>query len=550
MISGLFILSLLSGFSGAILSRERYARFVSFLIATISLALLCNLFQNMQDGFAQPAIWSLLDYKQIHINLNLSSNAHNYSVLFPFLIMTFLSLLYTYFVPKEERRGRLSSLMLVSSAFLMLPICSDNFVVLVVGSSLCGISGIYIINDFSGKKNYVFYTLVADMSLFAAMGIIYSSTSNTDLDTLSYYAQTNQHTELTSLLLLLGIGIKSGLFLFHNQIFSYANLKFNRLIFMNYCVAPACGLVIFSKTAVLLSPNHIGGSILLILSFCSILYGVIGGLIYDNLKEKALCLNMLLWGFFFAVSILFPIINFSIFSWIFVLFFLINLWIAMVSQSCSEEIYISRLGGTWKKLPQLLLIAPILTVALSQQILTQVDSCGWLGWGLIVILLVIIPYLMHQIFLGRCECDEMVWAFMHSPSLFLLFPLYALPLFLIFQYQFSWELVIIFAIVILLTLINPLQVLSNLYERDDIQLSDFFERFYEVVLLAPLSILGRVLWLTVDFLLIERTILSSILHFRNILINFSAQMHSCQLIGYLLTIGLGLGIILILGVIY
>ena len=80
----------------------------------------------------------------------------------------------------------------------------------------------------------------------------------------------------------------NSLFLFHKQIFSYADLSFNRLIFLNYCVAPACGLIIFHKTSILFYASDVGQIILLVLSLLSILYGLCGTLIYDNLKEKAL----------------------------------------------------------------------------------------------------------------------------------------------------------------------------------------------------------------------------------------------------------------------
>ena len=42
------------------------------------------------------------------------------------------------------------------------------------------------------------------------------------------------------------------------------------------------------------------------------------------------------------------------------------------------------------------------------------------------------------------------------------------------------------------------------------QEEDYFEKLYNAVIITPIKILGRILWLLVDFILIERTIISSL----------------------------------------
>ena len=541
MISGLFVLLLLIGFSGMLLSREYYARFVSLLILLTGFAMLLNMGYHMQMGTSQHAVWNLLNYNHLHVDLDLSSSANHYTLIRPFFLMMFFSLLHTYYTPLEERRGRLSSLILVVMAFLILLVCADNLLMLVVSASLCGIGGIYIVNDFSGKKTYVFYTLVADMSLFAAMSIIYSATSSVDLSALSSFAEHHKYRDLAALLMLLGIAVKSGLFLFHKQIFSYADLSFNRLIFLSYCVSPACGLIIFYKTSSLLYASDVSQMMLLSLSILSMIYGLGGALVYDSLKEKALSINMLLWGSLFTQALLYHSDIFPFGGLLIVLFYLLNFLLAEVYLAGSEEVYVSRLGGTWKKLPLLLLAFVALSLAVLHILLTK-SSAEFSIWQIdIVIVMVLCSYLIHQIFFGDNACDEKVWAFMKHPPFLL-----QLPVFIGVGYSFyystvlSWMMLLVGSGFLLLIFAHPLRKLACLYERDELQLNEFFERFYEIILLAPLNIMGRVLWLTVDFLLIERTILSSFAHTRNALINLSSRMHSCRLIGYILTTLLGI----------
>jgi len=548
MIANLFVLLLLIGFSGMFMSREYYARFVSLLILLAGFFMLLNLGYHMQVGTTQYAVWSLLNYDHLRIDMDLSSHTNHYVLIMPFFLMMFFSLMYTYYTPLEERRGRLSSLMLIIMAFLMLLACADNLLILIVSASLCGIGGIYIVNDFAGKKTYVYYTLVADMSLFAAISIIYSATSDVDLSALLSFAKEHKYRDLSALLMLLGVAIKSGLFLFHKQIFSYADLSFNRLLFLSHCVSPACGLIIFYKMSSLFYASDIAQMVLLTLSILSILYGVGGALIYDNLKEKALSINMLLWGSLFVQALMYRTDIFPFGSLLIVLFYLLNFLLAEVYLAGSEEIYISRLGGTWKKLPLLILAFFTLMIAILHTLLVRVYAGFSFWWVDIVIVMLLSSYLIHQIFFSINSCDEKVWAFMKHPPFLLQIPVF-IGVFGAFYFNadFYWTLPLLLGLFLLLLVIHPLRQISALYERDELQLSEFFERFYEVVLLAPLSIMGRVLWLTVDFLLIERTILSSLSHFRNVLINLSSRLHSCRLIGYILTTLLGIILMFIFG---
>lgn len=548
MISSLFVLLLLIGFSGMLLSREYYARFVSLLVMLTGLAMLMNMGYHMQIGTTQQVVWNLLNYDHLRVDLDLSTTANHYALIMPFFLMMFFSLLHTYYTPLEERRGRLSSLMLVVMAFLMLLICADNFLILIVSASLCGIGGIYIVNDFAGKKTYVFYTLVADMSLFAAMSIIYSATSNVDLSAIISFSEYHKYRDLAALLMLLGISIKSGLFLFHKQIFSYAALSFNRLIFLSYCASPACGLILFYKMSSLFYASDMCQTILLTLSILSVAYGLGGALIYDSLKEKALSINMLLWGSLFIQALVYHNNIFPFSGLLIVLFYLLNFLLAEIYISGSEEVYISRLGGTWKKLPMLLLAFFALSLAILHVLITNAYAGFSIWWIEIAIVMILCSYLIHQIFFGANACDEKVWAFMKHPPFLLQIPVFVgVAYAFYYNTEYSWLLLCGFGLLILLVIIHPLRKLAYWYERDELQLSEFFERFYEVVLLAPLSIMGRVLWLTVDFLLIERTILSSLAHTRNALINLSSHMHSCRLVGYILTTLLGIILMFILG---
>ena len=151
MISKLFILLLAAGFLAVILPKERYSRFVSVLLFAVGGLLLFNFYENWQLGGKHPSVYRVLEYKQLYLDIDLSSSPALYALDFPFFSMAVLSLYNTMFSLQEEQRGRLGSLILLDVAFLFLLICSNNLLLLLVGSSLIGIVGLYIINKFESK---------------------------------------------------------------------------------------------------------------------------------------------------------------------------------------------------------------------------------------------------------------------------------------------------------------------------------------------------------------------------------------------------------------
>ena len=80
------------------------------------------------------------------------------------------------------------------------------------------------------------------------------------------------------------------------------------------------------------------------------------------------------------------------------------------------------------------------------------------------------------------------------------------------------------------------------YEHEFIQTADLFSDFYRVFIIGPVKILGRVLWLTIDFLLIERTIINSLYRLVAVLINVFRRIHADSRIAWPLFILLGAGL--------
>ena len=549
MISNIFALLLSSGLASMIFFRERYSRFLSLLLLVMGGVLLFNFYENWQFGTTHSTIYRILEYKKLYLDIDLSSSAQRYALILPFFVLGICSLYNTLFSSQEEQRGHLSSLIMIDISFLILLACSNNLLLLLAGSALMGVVGLYIINNFESKKTYIFYNLTADMALFTAFCIIYASQGSVSVNVLPQYLTSGSHVQLSTALILLGVAIKSGLFMFHNQIFSYRDLNFNRLIFLNYCVTPAAGLLLFAKMLVLFTSSDLIKIIVYVLAGASMLYGFLGALIYDNIKEKALSLNVLLWGFIYGYAISAGDFSLSCVGWILFLFYLLNAWLQLVVSSFSDEIYISKMGGSWRRLISLQAIGILLAVCLFQRLDFMNESINtgkiWLQ-TLSGGLLIVVPYVFRQIFYGETHCDERVWAFLKNPGLITTTLFGGLCIWIICQCgYFSWILVAVALFCVAFIWFNPLRFLADWYERDEIQLSEFFEHFYEYVVVAPLNILGRILWLTVDFLLIERTIINSFSNVTGVLIRVSEKIHTPRAWEYVIMTAAGLLIMFI-----
>ena len=538
MISNIFALLLGTGLASMILFRERYSRFLSMSLLVIGVLLLFNFYENWQFGTSHTRIFRVFEYERLSLELNFSSSAALYAMIFPFFLMSVLSLYNTLTSVQEAQRGRLSSLIMLNLAFLLLLACSSNLLIILACSSLMGVFGLFIVNNMESKKSYIFYNLTSDMALFTAFSIVYTARQSVDLSALNQYALSGSAPHLVGVLILLSLAIKSGLFLFHNQIFSYRHLSFNRMILLNYCVVSAASLILLSKMSVLFSSLEVCRLLIYVLAGLSMLYGFLGALVYDNIKEKALSLNVLLWGFIYGYVISSRNASVVSLSWLLVLFYLFNWCLQQVVRSFSDEIYISKMGGCWRRLPLLQFMMIVLSAALLQFLgaLDEKNLGGaiWL-WLLSGSILIVVPYLFVQIFYGENHCDERVWAFLKNPSMICWVPFVSLCILIMVQCgYYSWSLACGFLFMIGLAWLNPLHRVADIYEKDEIQLAEFFDRMYEYIIVAPLNILGRILWLTVDFLLIERTIINSFSNLTEFLIRVSKKVHTPRPVEYVL----------------
>ena len=458
----------------------------------------------------------------------------------PFFIVTSVILLFNTFLPSEEKRQRLGCLTCLKLAALTLLICSENAIQLLVSACIIDILGFYIINDSRVRRKYIFYNLLADMGLFMLFALLWGYIHTIKLSDFSLYTGKGEHKDLVCILLLLCLFIKSGLFMFQTPLQKWKRLGMNRIMMLSYLSTPIAGIIILDKTVVLLPLSGYSLPLLYIFGTASVLWGMAGVLLMNELRRNAVYFNMMFYGavyFLFAQG--FRLEN-PLFSLLLICGFLLNGCWLLVQMGASNENHISSMGGFISGLKLTLCITLLVLIAYGQTLLKLYPEYP-VGVALVGTALMIAgSSLLSRIYLGKSCADERVLALLHNPGFVFGGTLATLAVGVIWiNKEFSPVLWGIMALFLLLFGTDAFRFVRKAYTVEAIQKTDMFSGFYRIFVVGPVKVLGRVLWLTVDFLIIERTVINSLHRLLMILINIFRRLHTDSYWSYLLFFLLG-----------
>lgn len=527
MIIKIFLLLIAGGCASALFHGKKLSKFLSLVLAAVSLVLLVNLYQNWQLGFTDKFTYDWVYSQYYPVKINLFSTSAHYALIFPFFIIAVISMLFNSFFPQEEKSLRINGLTSLSLAALILLICSENVIQLLVSACVIDIFGFYMINDSASRRKYIFYNLIADMGLFMLFALIWGYINSIQLTDFGKYAKLGAHKDLVCILLLLCLFIKSGLFMFQTPLMDWKTLEMNRISLLSYLSTPVVGLIILSKTQALLPLSDYSQPLLHFFAAASIAWGVLGILFMDELRQKAIYFNMMLYGLLYGLFAAGFLPSVPLFASLVLCGFLLNVCWLMVAIGSSNETYVSAMGGFLKGLKLTFAITLVVVVAYLQVLLELAITYPYWACFFGGALLIGVSYVMHQIYLGRSHADERVLALLKNP--FIVYGSITLGVAVTILYDnrpYSMALAVAFASTLLLVYLSPLRALSRVYDNEYIQSTNWFSDFYRLFLIGPVKILGRVLWLTIDFLIIERTVINSLHKVVMILINVFRNLHA------------------------
>lgn len=546
MILQLFLNLLLVAVLALLIMQTGHRRIWSFLLLIFGAFMAWRLFQVFPLHLHETAVFSWLPYPDLHADLNLSTTHSLEQMLVPLSFIA-AALLYLNLIYSSETNHLSVNILvcLFAAAFILLA-GSRDFIQLMGGSSSYTVLGFYLINRREDRQKFVFYNFLAEMALFTALAVVYSKLGTISLSGLNEYDALGYHKDLVALLILIAIIAKSGLFLFQNQLLDWQNLTFNRIITLSFLTTPLAGMVLFIKLQPLLQISPFAIPLFKVILALSLLWGFCGALVIDSIKAKALYLNLMFYSLAFAWLEQNPAALENGLFYVMAAVGGINVTLMMVNVSSSNEHYVSLMGGFWKQLKFTLFLswlAALVFVGLLWKNYTPELRYIFIPYAGLT--LIALAHIWYNIYFGREHADERVAALLKNTNALFWLPLILGFAAVVWKFKLydNFAVLGITAATIALSLTGLMRFLNPLAEIDSFQEADWLTRIYHSLFLMPLRVLGRILWLAVDFVVIERTVIGSISETTSLLVRGLRKVQTALWMNYLLMALIGFGII-------
>ncbi|MBE6451411.1 MAG: hypothetical protein E7016_05550 [Alphaproteobacteria bacterium] len=494
----------------AIFSLLRFRpKFDKFIIAGLTVACLwvfnrfCLDWQLVTESIT-TLVWD--SSKSGDVKIDIVSNRYNYMLIFPFFVITLLSLLNNLLFKFEDKKRIFSAILILNLLSLILLISTTNLVGIITFVFVIDILSQFFINNTYASRRYSIYNLIADMGLFMIMAMLKGKLDNLEIGNIAHYYETGRHRDFIMFAVMISLFIKFGFFLFQSYLLDLKNTKFHKLILILYLSTPMVALILVMKLYPLLVVSPSFDLCLNIILALTMFWGTIGTIVANNLKEKTVYLNMML------ISMVVKLLQgvdfvFDIhLALVLIACFVLNLCLYYVHYYVGRENNLYAVEKVSKTGICITLCAYIITsVAFLSELSLLVTDLNLIWVDVFIGLFIIASaHIFSQILYLK---DKQKLGFDFYPLFILCICTFG-ALYIIKTTGLWWLYIFAFVISFLVMVkIYPLRfVLYNKLLNEKLQKIDFFAHFYDVLIVNPIKIIGR--WLTVlfDFMFIEKTL--------------------------------------------
>lgn len=520
--------------------KAKYQKFFCFIGILITAVILYRLYTHASvvSGFAFE--WLSIKNNQLIININ--SNLPNLLMVAPIFGAMLFVMLYNLIYVLEFDRVKINLLALFCGINLTLLVCAQDLIQLIIAASFSTVLGYTILNNVLARRKFVFYNLVADMALVMLAAMLRSQENITDIQMLGAISNSLAYPWVLGLLLMVFVWLKAGLFSLHNAVLDVHYVKSNRQMMVMYLTTPLAAIVSLYKLKFITDLSVEFELALEVLAGISLAWAIWAALIVNNIKKKQIYLNLM----FFALMVAL-IANKSLTPQIFAFFmlesFLLNLLFVLVVNAASNETLVSLMGGFLRYLKTTFVCSVLASLVIIQRTLSLVtpENKCWV-YAFLVAILIVTANLFREIYLGKTHADDNVTARLKNPNFLYFVPIFALAACL-YVPGFYPPILALWAAGFVLVIVVPfLRPLEKFYAKENVQDSEFFYHLYDSMLMLPIRVLGRVLMITIDFLIIEKTIIASISKFNHVAVLAFQKIHGWSVMHYLVFSLLGLAI--------
>ena len=544
MILQVFICLLLMSLYPLLITQGRRRKIWSAILliglSAASYFFVINLNTQPQDSF----IYQWLPYELLKADFRISASQNVQNMLKPLIIML-LGLVYLNTIYKGEQHSlHFNTLLILNFVALILMLSSHDFFQLMFAGCMFSVIGFYMPDISAPRKTLFIFYFFAETSIFIALSVVYGSIHSISLADMDMFLSKGQHKDIVSGLLLFAIACKSGLFLFSSQYFNLKQISSNRIICIMLTSVPISAMVLLIKIKPLLTATSLAPSILPWWIYVSVFSYLLIYLFNNNIKSKIISIMMA--GI--AASLHFIYVNsaflYDLVPYILCVAFLISMTLVIIFNSTPKESDITYIRGYWR-ITKLNFVICLLLGVTSIAILARFPLNIYETVYVSCFLAVTFAVFRRVFFAGHGNAITLL-SNTHNANLLYILPLVVISIWFLWQTNFwKYEQFYILQTVCFIMLFLPITKWIDVISKLKIWDVAFFDTFYENIFVHPLKLFGRILWLSFDVVVVERSIIASISQLSK---NFVGELHKIQenrKYGYILSVASGFLIIII-----
>lgn len=482
MIINIFLELLALGGVSILCHRTRWQKTALCLFAILFLGIAGQFVAHWQHNAADKFSYLWLTSKYYPVSLDFYSSAFTYGFMAPFGVITALCLLLLCQSREESQKLKLCALAVLHLAMIIMLVSGQNTIQILVSACFIDVLGFYLINNIAARRQYIFYNLLADMGLFMSFAMFWGDCSTNLLSKLPQCLAREHNFALG--LLLLAAGIKSGLFPFQCHLMPLKALSAARRHILFFLSTPVSGFLILYKTYGFFAPSFNLPEVLLWWGGASIIWGAAGALWCGDMAAKKLYLCQMFFGLTYALLGLKSGTLQPAWAYVYGAAFLL----------CG----LAHARGLWCGVWALAALMTANTAVWSGQISHEPLTFAY-ALTLAAVLGSLLPQLYRPIPIAKISLLAML----------------AVGACLLWcgRASLGAEAYAALGVFALVSALRPYRWWQKLYDNETLQNADGLSVLFHFCFVSPIHFLGRILWLTIDFLIIERTLLSSLSKF-------------------------------------
>lgn len=503
---------------------------------------------NMLKEHVFTFTWSAVSGN--NLKFDIISNSYNYWLVLPCFALTMLSVLNSLFFNYEEKKSAYISVLIFNLVALIILITSNNFVQLLSALFIIDVLAVFMIKNIEASQRFVLLNVFADIILFTVLAVINCRVDSLDMKQIILYRNIGLHQDFVGLAGLTAVFAKLGFFFFQIGITGLTKIRFHRLQNILFISSPMAALILLLKFSALWRTSEYFTIYMDIMCIISIIWGGIGALLVDNIKSKVIYWQMSFWALFLELLRFHGFIWFSGFTFLLLEMYVIVLSIYMIYYYKNRQVSVVQMRNFFlinKKFYAFILLVITAVIAAMSNTLTILynNMNRYYIWTFAVVFMLSLSTVLKQIL--NCKSTKIIISEVIPAKKFVLFELVLLCLFLLQNWHYAepsvWGGAVVFA---LLCAYNPLEMVYKIYNFESLKNVDVFGGIYHV-LIKSLRLSGRVFWLLIDRLFVEKIVLSMLISTIRTILSIFRKLHTGRL-GVILAFVLA--ILLLFGVYY